>query len=210
LKLLLLSGGEAMTPTMAMSEPAATALRTLERLPAEPLGFALAASSLGRLLVAASGKGVRAILIGDGPDELLNDLRRRFPDALLTKGDRRAERLAAAVAAYVDNPAAGLSIDLDPRGTDFERTVWNALRDIPPGATQSYGRVARRIGRPTAARAVARACAANNIAVAVPCHRVVASSGALSGYRWGVERKRALLEKEGAIAPSRPFPHSPD
>lgn len=158
--------------------------------------FAVGECSLGSILVARSEKGVCAILLGDDPDALVRDLQDRFTKANLIGGDAGFEALVARVVGFVEAPALGLDLPLDVRGTAFQQRVWQALRAIPPGETASYADVARRIGMPTAVRAVARACAANALAVAIPCHRVVRNDGALSGYRWGVERKRALLKKE--------------
>jgi AraC family transcriptional regulator of adaptative response/methylated-DNA-[protein]-cysteine methyltransferase len=153
-------------------------------------------SSLGLVLVARSGAGLRAVLIGDDRHELLRDLRRRFPSAALIDVEAEHDDLADRVVAFVESPTRDLDVRLDLRGTAFQRTVWHALREIPPGSTATYTEVAHRIGMPTSARAVAQACAANALAVIIPCHRVVRSDGALSGYRWGVQRKRILLEKE--------------
>jgi AraC family transcriptional regulator of adaptative response/methylated-DNA-[protein]-cysteine methyltransferase len=160
--------------------------------------FAVTGCSLGSMLVAATDKGVCAIAFGDGPDALVQGLGDQFPDARLIDGGADFERTAAEVAGFVEAPAGGLDLPLDPRGTAFQRLVWNALREVAPGSTASYADIARRIGRPKAVRAVARACAANAIAVAIPCHRVVRRDGSLSGYRWGPERKRALLAREAA------------
>jgi AraC family transcriptional regulator of adaptative response/methylated-DNA-[protein]-cysteine methyltransferase len=158
--------------------------------------FALGECSLGSILVARSERGVCAIFIGDDPDRLARDLQDRFPHAHLVGADAGFEKLVATVVGFVEAPNIGLDLPLDVRGTAFQQRVWQAMRAIPPGETTSYGELARRIGAPTATRAVAAACAANALAVAIPCHRVVRSDGALSGYRWGVERKRALLERE--------------
>jgi AraC family transcriptional regulator of adaptative response/methylated-DNA-[protein]-cysteine methyltransferase len=160
--------------------------------------FAIGASSLGAILVARSERGVCAILLGDDPDALARDLQDRFPKARLIGGDAGFEKLVATVVGFVEAPALGLDLPLDLRGTAFQQRVWQALRAVPAGATVSYAEIARRIGASKATRAVAQACAANNIAVAIPCHRVVRTDGALSGYRWGVERKRALLTRESA------------
>jgi AraC family transcriptional regulator of adaptative response/methylated-DNA-[protein]-cysteine methyltransferase len=149
-------------------------------------------------LVAASEKGVCAILFGDDQDSLLRDLKQQFPNARLIGGDKDFEQLTAKVIGFIEDPSKGLDLPLDIRGTAFQHRVWDALRRIPVGSTASYAEIARKIGAPKAVRAVARACATNHIAVAIPCHRVVRSDGALSGYRGGVERKRALLDKEGA------------
>lgn len=157
---------------------------------------AIGRSSLGLVLVARRDRGVSAVLIGEDPDELRRQLRDRHPDATLAPGDAELSALAARVIACIERPAHAMDLPLDMCGTEFQRTVWRALREIPMGSTASYADVANRIGRPTSARAVARACAANPLAVVVPCHRVVRSDGTLSGYRWGVERKRALLARE--------------
>jgi AraC family transcriptional regulator, regulatory protein of adaptative response / methylated-DNA-[protein]-cysteine methyltransferase len=158
--------------------------------------FAIGECSLGSILVARSDKGVCAILLGDDPAALARDLQDHFPKANLIGGDADFERLVAKVVGFVDAPALGLDLPLDIRGTAFQQRVWQALREIPVGETVSYAEIARRVGEPKSVRAVAQACGANNIAVAIPCHRVVKNDGTLSGYRWGVERKRALLEKE--------------
>ncbi|MBV8684551.1 MAG: bifunctional DNA-binding transcriptional regulator/O6-methylguanine-DNA methyltransferase Ada [Caulobacteraceae bacterium] len=160
--------------------------------------FAVGQSSLGAILVASSDKGVAAILIGDDPDALVRDLQDRFPKARLIGGDADYEQLVARVVGFIEAPGIGLDLPLDIRGTAFQQRVWQALREIPPGKTVSYAEIARAIGAPKAMRAVAGACASNNIAVAIPCHRVVRNDGSLSGYAWGVERKRALIEREAA------------
>lgn len=181
------SGGMlGMTPTSFRSGAAGESIR-----------FAVGECSLGSVLVAATDKGVCAISLGDGPDALVRELQDRFPRAQLVGGDTSFERLVATTIAFVEAPARGLDLPLDVRGTAFQQRVWRALREIPAGATVSYAALAARIGARGAVRAVARACATNAIAVAIPCHRVVRSDGALSGYRWGVERKRALLAREG-------------
>ena len=158
--------------------------------------FAIGECSLGSILVAASERGVCAILLGDDPDALARDLQDRFPRASLIGADREFEQLVAKVVGFVEAPALGLDLPLDVRGTAFQQRVWQALRKIPAGSTVSYADIAKRIGSPSSVRAVAQACAANLLAVAIPCHRVLRTDGALSGYRWGVERKRALLERE--------------
>jgi AraC family transcriptional regulator, regulatory protein of adaptative response / methylated-DNA-[protein]-cysteine methyltransferase len=169
-----------------------------ERRTGATIRFAVGRCSLGALLVAATDKGVCAILLGDDPEALARDVQDRFPTARAVAVDTEFERLLARVADFVDAPVGGLDLPLDVRGTDFQQLVWRALRDIPAGETASYGAIAERIGAPGAVRAVARACAANPIAVATPCHRVVRKDGGLSGYRWGVERKRELLAREAA------------
>jgi AraC family transcriptional regulator of adaptative response/methylated-DNA-[protein]-cysteine methyltransferase len=166
--------------------------------------FAVGQCWLGSILVAATDKGVCAISLGDNPDALVRDLQDRFPKASLIGGDRDFEQWVAQVVGFVATPTCGLNLPLDIRGTAFQQRVWQALRDIPPGTTASYSEIAARIGQPQAARAVAQACASNPIAVPIPCHRVVRTDGSLSGYRWGVERKRAMLEHETAIVEGSP------
>lgn len=158
--------------------------------------FAVGQCFLGAILVAQSPRGVCAILLGEDPDRLVQSLQDQFHCATLIGGDANFERLMAQVVGFVEAPKLGLNLPLDLQGTAFQQRVWQALRQIPPGSTASYAEIAQRIGAPTASRAVALACAANSLAVAIPCHRVVRSDGALSGYRWGVERKRALLTRE--------------
>ncbi|AQT94497.1 MULTISPECIES: bifunctional DNA-binding transcriptional regulator/O6-methylguanine-DNA methyltransferase Ada [Pseudomonas] len=160
--------------------------------------FAVGQCSLGAILVAQSARGVCAILLGDDPDQLVRDLQDQFPKAELVGADQRFEQLVAQVVGFIEAPALGLDLPLDLRGTAFQERVWQALRDIPPGSTASYAQIAKRIGAPTSFRAVAQACGANSLAVAIPCHRVVRSNGELSGYRWGVERKQQLLAREQA------------
>ncbi|MBL8523723.1 MAG: bifunctional DNA-binding transcriptional regulator/O6-methylguanine-DNA methyltransferase Ada [Betaproteobacteria bacterium] len=162
--------------------------------------FAIGQCSLGAILVAQSGRGVCAILMGDDAGQLARDLQDRFPRANLIGGDREFEKLVATVVGFVEAPKIGLDLPLDVRGTAFQQRVWQALRNIPVGETASYSDIAARIGSPKSVRAVAQACAANALAVAIPCHRVVRSDGGLSGYRWGVERKRELLEREAEAA----------
>ena len=164
----------------------------------EKIKFAVGQSSLGAILVASSKKGVAAILLGDDADELVRSLQDRFPQAHLIGADRDYEALIARVVGLVEAPGIGLDLPLDVRGTAFQQRVWQALREIPIGETVCYAEIARRIGSPQAARAVAAACAANNLAIAIPCHRVVRNDGALSGYAWGVERGRALLDREAS------------
>ncbi|MGY2296355.1 bifunctional DNA-binding transcriptional regulator/O6-methylguanine-DNA methyltransferase Ada [Pseudomonas yamanorum] len=158
--------------------------------------FAVGQCSLGAILVAQSNRGVCAILLGDDPDKLVRDLQDQFPRANLLGADHDFEQLIAQVVGFIEAPALGLNLPLDLRGTAFQERVWQALREIPVGCTASYAEIAQRIGAPTAYRAVAQACGANSLAVAIPCHRVVRADGNLSGYRWGVERKRQLLERE--------------
>jgi AraC family transcriptional regulator of adaptative response/methylated-DNA-[protein]-cysteine methyltransferase len=164
----------------------------------EDIRFAVGQSSLGAILVASSVKGVAAILMGDDPEALVRNLQDRFPKARLIGGDADYEQLVARVVGFIEAPKIGLDLPLDVRGTAFQQRVWQALKDIPPGKTVTYAEIARAIGAPKAVRAVAGACASNNIAVAIPCHRVVRNDGSPSGYAWGVERKRALIEREVA------------
>jgi len=158
--------------------------------------FAVGQCSLGSILVGQSERGICAILLGDDPEQLVRDLQDRFARAELIGGDAEFERLVARVVGFVEAPAIGLDLPLDVRGTAFQERVWRALREIPPGSTSTYTDIALRIGAPKSVRAVAQACGANPLAVAIPCHRVVRRDGDLSGYRWGIERKRALLERE--------------
>jgi AraC family transcriptional regulator, regulatory protein of adaptative response / methylated-DNA-[protein]-cysteine methyltransferase len=164
----------------------------------EEIKFAVGQTSLGAILVASSKRGVAAILLGDDPDALVRDLQDRFPKARLIGADRAYEALVSRVVGFVESPELGLHLPLDVRGTAFQQRVWQAIREIPVGETVSYAEIAQRIGSPKAVRAVAGACAANNLAVAIPCHRVVRNDGSLSGYAWGVERKRALLDREAS------------
>lgn len=163
----------------------------------EEIKFAVGQTSLGAILVASSKKGVAAILLGNDPDELVRNLQDRFPKAHLIGADQNYEALVARVVGFVEKPGIGLGLPLDVRGTAFQQRVWRALQEIPVGETVSYAEVARRIGCPKAVRAVACACAENKLAVAIPCHRVTRTDGSLSGYAWGVERKRILLNREG-------------
>ena len=176
-----------MTPTRFRKGGAQTTIR-----------FAIGQCALGAILVASTDQGVCAILLGDDPDALARDLQDRFPKAELIGADAGFETLVAKVVGFVEQPGLGLDLPLDIRGTAFQQRVWEALRQVAAGGTASYADIAQRIGAPKAVRAVAQACAANNLAVAIPCHRVVRSDGALSGYAWGVERKRALLDREAA------------
>jgi AraC family transcriptional regulator of adaptative response/methylated-DNA-[protein]-cysteine methyltransferase len=169
----------------------------------EVLSFAVGQCSLGAILVASSTRGVAAILLGDDPEALLRDLQDRFPKAQLVGGDTGYERLVAQVVGLVEAPARGLGLPLDVRGTAFQQRVWQALREIPPGETATYSAIAQKIGAPRAVRAVAGACAANALAVAIPCHRVVRHDGDLSGYRWGIDRKRELIAREATARTRR-------
>lgn len=158
--------------------------------------FAIGQCSLGSILAAQSNKGVCSILIGDDPEGLVRELEKQFPNANLIGNEPRYEQLVAKVVGLIEQPGLGLDLPLDIRGTAFQQRVWRILQQIPPGSTASYSEIAKKIGMPKAVRAVAQACGANELAVAIPCHRVVRNDGSLSGYRWGVERKRALLERE--------------
>jgi AraC family transcriptional regulator of adaptative response/methylated-DNA-[protein]-cysteine methyltransferase len=158
--------------------------------------FAVGECSLGSILVAASQVGICAIALGDDPDALVRDLQDHFPRAELIGGDAAFEQLVAKVVAFVERPAIGLDLPLDVRGTAFQQRVWQQLSEIPCGTTRTYSEIAKDVGDPNSTRAVAGACAANAIAVAIPCHRVVRTDGSLSGYRWGVDRKAKLLKIE--------------
>jgi AraC family transcriptional regulator of adaptative response/methylated-DNA-[protein]-cysteine methyltransferase len=164
--------------------------------------FAIGECFLGSILVASSTRGVCAISLGDDAARLVRELQDRFPNADLIGGDSTFEDLVAKVVGFIEAPAIGLDLPLDVRGTAFQQRVWQALQEIPAGSTVSYTDIANRIGSPKAVRAIAAACAANTLAVAIPCHRVVRNDGNLSGYRWGVERKRSLLEREAAVKES--------
>lgn len=174
-----------MTPTRFRAGGVGTEIR-----------FAIGQCSLGAILVARSHRGVCAIQLDDDPATLARNLQDRFPKAKLIAGGTEFEQWVARVVGFVEAPRLGLDLSLDVRGTAFQQRVWQALRGIPAGHTASYADVATRIDAPKSVRAVAQACGANPLAVAVPCHRVVRSGGGLSGYRWGVERKRALLARE--------------
>ncbi|MFL6581630.1 MAG: bifunctional DNA-binding transcriptional regulator/O6-methylguanine-DNA methyltransferase Ada [Burkholderiales bacterium] len=165
----------------------------------ESIRFALGECFLGSILVAATDKGICTISLGQDPELLLRELQDRFAKAHLIGGDHEFEQLIAKVVAFVEAPGLGLDLPLDVRGTVFQQRVWQALCEIPAGATASYAQVAERIGMPRSIRAVAQACASNTIAVAIPCHRVIRNDGNLSGYRWGVERKRKLLNRETQV-----------
>ena len=174
-----------MTPTTFRTGGVGTVIR-----------FAVGECSMGSILVAASEIGLCAISIGDDPNALIQELQDRFSQAELVGGDRDFESIVAQVVGFVDRPSAGLELPLDVRGTAFQQRVWQLLCEIPCGQTTTYTEIAQRLGKPNAVRAVAGACAANHLAVAIPCHRVIRIDGSLSGYRWGIERKAALLEFE--------------
>ncbi len=174
-----------MTPTTFRDGGADTAIH-----------FAIGECSLGSILVASTERGVCAVLLGDDPSRLAHDLQDQFPRARLVGGVRGYEETVSRVIAMVENPRVGLDLPLDIRGTAFQQRVWRALQNIPVGSTATYTDIAKLLGVPAAVRAVAQACGANTLAVAIPCHRVVRKDGSLSGYRWGVERKQTLLERE--------------
>lgn len=158
--------------------------------------FALGQCSLGSVLVAQSEKGVCAISLGDEPDSLIEQFQQQYPHAILVGGDAQYEQTVAQVIGYIEHPGSTWHLPLDIQGTVFQERVWRALRDIPLGSTVSYTDIAEQLGSPKAVRAVAQACAANRLAIVIPCHRVVKRDGQLSGYRWGVARKEALLLRE--------------
>lgn len=164
--------------------------------PADILLHATADTELGKVLIARSAKGVCAILIGDTADELAADLADRFPRAMLIASEAAVQDDMTRVRRYIENPVEGLHLALDMRGTPFQRRVWEKLRAISVGRTVSYRELSQVISPYAHPRAVAKACAANPIALAIPCHRVVRSNGDLAGYRWGLERKRVLIQKE--------------
>jgi AraC family transcriptional regulator, regulatory protein of adaptative response / methylated-DNA-[protein]-cysteine methyltransferase len=168
----------------------------------EEIRFQVGESSLGLMLVASSSKGLVSILMGEDEEPLVEDLQRRFPDAQLIRGDGEEDRhRLELVLALVENPSRGLNLPLDVRGTEFQRKVWQALREIPVGQTSSFTDIANKIGEPKAMRAVGNACSTNNLALAIPCHRVLHRDGTLSGgYHWGDARQRVLLDREAAAA----------
>jgi len=183
---------------LMISETRSPLLRDATRAEAaaDTIAYAISECALGLVLVARSISGVCAVLIGNDRDVLETDLTARFPNAVLVANEVIVRDDLAKVIRFADKPAEGLHLELDLRGTPFQRRVWEKLRAIPVGRTVTYSELARWVGPLTSARAVASACAANPIALAIPCHRVVRGTGALAGYRWGIERKRALIEKE--------------
>jgi methylated-DNA-[protein]-cysteine S-methyltransferase/AraC family transcriptional regulator of adaptative response/methylated-DNA-[protein]-cysteine methyltransferase len=181
---------------MSAFSPAKVVPKVQQRAAAEEIAFSIGESALGTVLVARSTDGVCAILIGSVAAELESDLGTRFTHSKLVRNDRKLSDDLGKILRFIETPSDGLNLRLDIRGTPFQQRVWEALLRIPPGSIVTYGALANRIGKPGAVRAVANACAANAIALAIPCHRVVRSNGTLSGYRWGVERKRALLARE--------------
>lgn len=160
----------------------------------ERITIGFSSSSLGAVLVGATTLGIRFVKLGDDAASLLDALPRVLAGA--ASDDKRTDAIARSIASLIDDPADAFSAPLDIRGTAFQQTVWQALRKIPPGTTVTYAGLAATIGRPSAVRAVARACATNDLAVIIPCHRVVRGDGSLAGYRWGIARKRALLDLE--------------
>lgn len=158
--------------------------------------FAIGLCSLGNILVAQSDKGICAITLGDDPEILLAELQKQFPYAELVGANKEFEQIIAQVVGFIELPKQPLSLPLDIQGTVFQQKVWQALLEIPFGCTMTYQEIADKIGSPKAYRAVANACAANKLAVAIPCHRVIRQNGELSGYRWGIERKAKLLKRE--------------
>ena len=164
------------------------------------IAYTLTACPLGRLLVAATERGLCAVRLGDDDGTLEATLRAEFPAATVVRDDAALGAPVGELLRHLAGEQPHLDLPLDIRATAFQRQVWEALRAIPPGATRSYSQIAQAIGRPTAVRAVAQACAANPVALVIPCHRVVRSGGDLGGYRWGVERKRALLNQEGVTS----------
>lgn len=177
---------------------------------AQAIAFAVAPCALGQVLVAATARGLCAVTLGDDRAQLESDLRQRFPQARLQPGDANFAALLAAVVRHIDDPAqrAASTLPIDIQGTAFQQRVWQALRQIPAGQTRSYRQIAEALGQPQASRAVARACADNPLAVLIPCHRIVRSDGNLSGYRWGIERKQALLSGESAVPAAMKQPRS--
>jgi AraC family transcriptional regulator of adaptative response/methylated-DNA-[protein]-cysteine methyltransferase len=163
---------------------------------AATIGFAIAPCSLGFVIIAVSEQLIRSIMVGDDPEMLMSDLQNQFPNAAIEPIEDDAAGLTAKVIDLIERPAKSMDLPLDISGTDFQMRVWDALRKVPAGTTVSYTFLAEQIGEPNAVRAVAQACAANPLAVAIPCHRAVRADGELAGYRWGIERKRALLERE--------------
>ncbi|HKV50763.1 MAG TPA: methylated-DNA--[protein]-cysteine S-methyltransferase [Gemmatimonadaceae bacterium] len=183
-----------MTATLSIRDRAPRARREA----ADVMHVTIVRSPIGLVLVARSASGLAAVLLGDDRDELRQEVRRRFPLGTFAGSDPALDRVAASIVALIEEPGRALDVALDTRGTPFQQDVWRALRAIPAGTTTTYGDLAAQLGRPRSARAVGAACAVNPLAIIVPCHRVVARDGDLTGYRWGVERKRALLQREAS------------
>ncbi|NEX19623.1 methylated-DNA--[protein]-cysteine S-methyltransferase [Thiorhodococcus mannitoliphagus] len=175
--------------------------RPIKAQSADGIRFAVGDCALGAILVGKRARGICAIFLGDDQDSLELQLRGSFPDAQLTPDQGTCARILQQTRHLIEQQGAAIDAPLDIQGTPFQRRVWSALLQIPLGQTRSYGEVATKIGAPKATRAVAQACAANTLAIAIPCHRVIRSDGALSGYRWGVWRKRALLAREAQASP---------
>jgi methylated-DNA-[protein]-cysteine S-methyltransferase/AraC family transcriptional regulator of adaptative response/methylated-DNA-[protein]-cysteine methyltransferase len=182
-----------ITKAPARTDARATSRRQTQ---SEEIAFATAESTLGAVLVARGSRGICAIFIGLATEELTADLAAQFPKGALVRHDGNLDGDLEKILRFIEAPAHGLDLEVDVRGTPFQRRVWDALCAIPTGRTVTYAALARRIGEPRATRAVANACAANAIALAIPCHRVIGSDGTPSGYRWGIERQRALIARE--------------
>lgn len=165
----------------------------------DSLSFALGRCFLGTVLIAKSDKGLSAVFLGNTPDQLIKELYQQFPDMTINSDNKGMTRLLSDVIKFIEKPDQQSNFRLDVQGTDFQKQIWQELRQIPPGTTISYSQLAEQLGSPKAARAVANACAANKLAVLIPCHRVVRADGSLSGYRWGVDRKQKLLAKEARL-----------
>ena len=166
---------------------------------AATIGFAIAPCSLGFVIIAVSEQLIRSIMVGDDPEMLMSDLQNQFPNHAIELNENDDAGLVAKVVDLIERPDKASNLPLDIRGTDFQMRVWDELQKVPAGTTVSYTFLAEQIGAPNAVRAVAQACAANPLAVAIPCHRATCANGDLAGYRWGIERKRALLEREAKL-----------
>jgi len=170
---------------------------------AATIGFAVAPCSLGFVIIAVSEQLIRSIMVGDDPEMLVSDLQNQYPNDAIQVADKD-EGLVAQVVDLIDRPESPAQLPLDIRGTEFQMKVWDALQNVPPGSTVSYASLARQIGAPDEVQAVSQACAANPLAVAIPCHRAVHAEGELAGYRWGIDRKRALLTREAMSTADKP------
>lgn len=177
--------------------------KRLSREPGMKIDYYVSATPLGQLLVAGTNQGVSAVYLGDAGAPLETTLRRQYPQAQIRRNAASVERWMRPLVKHLSGGGAKAALPLDLRATPFERQVWSELQKIPSGTVRSYSEISRRIGRPRAARAVANACAKNPISILIPCHRVVREDGSLGGYRWGMARKRALLEQESAERKSR-------
>lgn len=196
----VLENGPGESEKAAFEKPS---LNDLSFVGCESIRFSTGNCALGTLLAASSDRGVCGILLGDGRDVVRESLRKFFPRASLIENDIDSAKVIARIIRFLETPESGLDLTLDVRGSAFQRDVWQALCRIPAGMTASYAEIATEIGRPGAERAVAGACAANRLAIAIPCHRVIRKDGGLSGYRWGVARKRELLQREKVRTPLR-------